>query len=77
MNEPLELCADCQALLERSSKDRHAAGHSNLTAVGERRDIAPYGWRADEQDYTCRGCGHKWMHETGNYGYGWVLQGDS
>lgn len=49
-------------------------GHSNLKAVGKRRDIAPYGWRADEQDYMCSVCGQKWMHETGSYGYGWVRQ---
>ncbi len=30
--------------------------------------------RADEQDYECRVCGTKWMHETGNAGFGWVEQ---
>lgn len=72
-----EICVDCKSLQERSEKhgSRRVPGHSRLKAVGEFRNIvSPYGWRADEQDYECGTCGQKWMHETGSYGHGWVMQ---
>jgi hypothetical protein len=42
--------------------------------VGDRREMSNGAMRADEQDYECRACGTKWMHETGNAGFGWVEQ---
>ena len=67
----MAMCEACTTL-ERS--DRRGAGHSDLAKVGDRREMSNGAMRADEQDYECRACGKKWMHETGNAGFGWVEQ---
>jgi len=67
----MAMCEACAAL-ERG--DSRGTGHPDLAKVGDLRPMANGGFRADEQDYECRACGTKWMHETGNSGFGWVEQ---
>lgn len=63
-----ELCSDCQTLVGAS---RHAAPHANLVCT-ERKAIGTIMGAADEAYYTCKVCGHDWLHETGSCGYGWI-----
>lgn len=67
----MAMCEGCKAL---EGGHRHRAGHSDLVTVGDLREMTNGPSRADEQDYECKACGAKWMHETGNAGYGWVEQ---
>ncbi len=67
----MAMCEACAAL---EAGDRQGAGHPGLAEVGGQRPMANGPLRADEQDYECRVCGTKWMHETGNAGFGWVEQ---
>lgn len=66
------MCDACWALKATGTGGRHTSPHSALEPVGNVREVAGMGMRADEQDYRCTTCGKTWMHETGNSGMGWV-----
>jgi hypothetical protein len=66
---PMEMCEACKTLKRSNGR---GTGHPSLVMVGDRREMSYGAMRADEQDFECRVCGKRWMHETGNAGYGWV-----
>jgi len=62
------LCEGCQKLIGAS---RHTPPHANLIRTGEKAFSSIMG-SADETYYTCKVCGHEWLHETGSCGCGWI-----
>ncbi|WP_284982348.1 hypothetical protein [Arthrobacter sp. efr-133-TYG-118] len=68
----MAMCNDCKALTGLGVSGRKKPPHAALVPVGELREIAVKGMRADEQDYRCTECGQQWIHETGNAGQGWI-----
>ncbi len=50
---------------------RDTPPHPHLVPLHSRQVGSILG-SADEANYLCNFCGHKWMHETGSMGYGWV-----
>ncbi|GAB2664419.1 hypothetical protein GCM10009743_45680 [Kribbella swartbergensis] len=68
---PMDMCDACRTL---KTAGRRTPPHSALVAVGPVRSCSVMGMRADEQDYRCNACGQRWMHETGNSGYGWIAE---
>ena len=68
----MAMCEACTAL--EGGDRRTPPPHSDLVRVGDLREMTNGPLRADEQDYECKACGTKWMHETGNSGFGWVEQ---
>lgn len=64
------MCQDCAGLVGAS---RHTEPHAHLALDRPEQEFAAYGMRADEQKYTCTTCGQRWMNETGNSGYGWIV----
>lgn len=67
-NEDELLCSDCIKLI---GQGRHAPPHKKLTSLNLIKINSAMG-SADEHYYECKVCGHKWMHETGSCGYGWI-----
>lgn len=70
----VRVMAMCEACAGLVGGDRRGPGHLDLVRVGDLREFTNGPSRADEQDYECKTCGTKWMHETGNAGFGWVEQ---
>lgn len=66
------MCDDCWKLVDTGTAGRKVLPHAHLELIGDFRQVANAGMRADEQDYRCTACGKEWMHETGNAGMGWV-----
>ena len=66
--------AKCEACMALEDSNRRGSGHADLVKVGDLREMTNGPSRADEQDYECRACGSRWMHETGNAGFGWIEQ---
>lgn len=62
------LCEHCQALRGKGRKDK---GHEFLEEVRFEKVRSMQG-SSDETYYKCSICGHKWLHETGNCGMGWI-----
>ncbi|WP_169316214.1 hypothetical protein [Mucilaginibacter paludis] len=63
-----EPCNDCKALVGCGRYDRP---HWNLKLTEFKPVDSMFG-AVDESYYSCRTCGKEWLHETGNYGQGWV-----
>lgn len=63
-----EICQECNEL---EGGGRHTPPHKNLMHKDSKRVSSIMG-AADEDYYVCRTCGHKWMHETGSCGMGWI-----
>jgi len=61
----------CQHCLDLRGKGRRDKGHEYLV-FKDSKDVSCMLGTADEKYYTCSICGHDWLHETGNYGMGWV-----
>jgi hypothetical protein len=64
----MPMCDACQALTAAS---KETAPHPALVGE-ERRAVGSIGGSADERYFRCRDCGHRWLYESGNLGYGWV-----
>lgn len=67
-SENLDLCDDCKMLV---GAGRNATPHRKLKPTRSHRVSSAMG-PADEDYYECTVCGHKWLHETGSCGYGWI-----
>jgi hypothetical protein len=61
------LCDDCKALV---GAGRYVQAHSGLQLLSSQSFSSAAG-SADEAYYQCTVCGKKWLHETGNMGFGW------
>ncbi len=64
-----EICDECKELLGLGR--RSASRHSNLECTEIKPCSSMFG-SVNETYYTCRTCGHKWLYESGSYGYGWI-----
>lgn len=64
----MQMCDRCQAL---TTADKDAAPHPDLVAESA-RSVGSILGSADERYFKCRACGHRWLHESGNLGFGWV-----
>ena len=64
----MPMCDACQALTAAS---KETPPQSALKAE-EHRAIGSIAGSADERYFRCRDCGHRWLYESGNLGYGWV-----
>lgn len=64
----MPMCDACQELTTASiDTDPHPA-----LLAEEHRAVGSFGGSADERYFRCRDCGHRWLYESGNLGYGWV-----
>ncbi len=61
-------CADCKSLIGAGI---HTQAHKNLHQTSFKEVNSMFG-SVDEYYYTCKVCEKTWLHETGNYGSGWV-----
>ena len=66
-----EMCQDCAGLVGAGSA---TAPHETLVADDTKQEFEGYGVQVDEQAYVCTVCGQRWIHETGDAGYGWIVQ---
>ncbi len=64
--------AMCEAC--KSQRGDKRTPHEDLIPDGPERGCSSAMGSCYEQDYVCRKCGSKFMHETGNSGYGWIPQ---
>ncbi|KRD58719.1 hypothetical protein ASE40_20625 [Flavobacterium sp. Root935] len=64
-----EICKDCEALV---GKKRYTPPHRNLKKK-EIREVNSIFGNVDEHYYECNSCSTTWLHETGSYGEGWIL----
>jgi hypothetical protein len=64
------MCQDCAGLV---GGGRHTGPHAHLALDGPQQEVAADGMSANEQKYTCTACGQRWLHETGNSAYGWMV----
>jgi hypothetical protein len=62
------MCNECKKLV---GAGRHVSPHTNLVQTGFKKCSSAMG-SADETHYRCSICEHKWIHETGSQGYGWI-----
>nr|WP_199000931.1 hypothetical protein [Flavobacterium sp. ASV13] len=62
-------CKECKDLI---GKKRYTSPHSNLTQTNVKEVNSIFG-NVDEHYYNCKVCSTKWLHETGSYGEGWIL----
>jgi len=61
----------CEHCLELRGKGRNDKPHAHL--ISTKYEPCSYrGKTANEHYYRCSICNHEWLHETGNYGMGWV-----
>lgn len=65
----ISLCKDCKALV---GKKRYTSSHRNLKKTNKREVNSIFG-NVDEHYYECASCSTTWLHETGSYGEGWIL----
>lgn len=63
-----ELCNDCKELI---GKGIHTQPHKNLVQTNFKEVKSQFG-NVDEYYYKCTACPKTWLHETGNYGEGWI-----
>jgi hypothetical protein len=63
-----EMCEDCKRLIRAG---RYTEPHAALVET-KRQSFSSMLGPADETYYRCSTCGHKWLHETGSQGMGWV-----
>lgn len=64
------MCEGCRKLKTAS---RRTPPHAALVLEAS-QPFSGAGMTADERYYRCATCGHPWLHETGNAGYGWSSQ---
>ena len=62
------VCSECQKLIKGN---RHTPPHADLVLTNRNEFNSMMG-SVNENYYNCNCCGQKWMHETGNYGEGWI-----
>ena len=64
----LQMCDNCKKLVGGS---RYTLKHKDLIQTDYKPFPSKYGV-VDEYYYKCQQCSKEWLHETGNYGQGWV-----
>lgn len=74
MSENTNMCGPCQSMKDRLQRRAglYGSGHEGLEPSGEIERFGGHGRNADEQPFTCRDCGTRWVYESDNYGYGWI-----
>lgn len=62
----------CEAC-EKQPRSRRAAPLPCMIPDPDRKSVSGnfQGRGTTDDYYICSECGHKWMHESGNCGYGW------